>query len=318
MIRQIRGPMQRYSLLMIPNYINQWLMKTLDKYFILFYLGAWSNGIYTVAHRFPDMLVMLNSMFYSAWVEQAIVEYGSEDRDAYFSRIYRAYSRLLFSVVLLAIPLTKYAIRIFTGHEYFSAYRYVPFLYIGVVFLGLAGFVGTGYLGTKKTGGLMWTSVAGAGVNILVNAALMPPLGLQAAGISSFCAYGVMWLARIIQTRKFFSIKIYWGEFCMLTVLSLLFAAGVQADSLWLDTAMSAAGAGACIHSEQPSPGRSAGMDSKEKMRVPQKTVLKCKRPPDIAIIPGIILYLAVYATLSLFCGTLGNIIRPIPHKTGY
>ena len=56
-IRRISGSMQRYSLLMIPYYVNQWLMKTLDKYFILFYLGTWSNGIYTVAHRFPDMFL---------------------------------------------------------------------------------------------------------------------------------------------------------------------------------------------------------------------------------------------------------------------
>lgn len=242
-IRRIKIPMQRYSLLMIPNYVNQWLMKTLDKYFILFYLGAWSNGIYTVAHRFPDMLVMVNSMFYSAWVEQAIVEYGSADRDWYFSRIYRAYSRLLFSIVLLAIPVTRYLLRLFAGNEYLSAYRYVPFLYVGVVFLGLSGFVGTGYLGTKKTGGLMWTSVAGAGVNMLVNAALMPFLGLQAAGISSCCAYGAMWLARIFQTRKFFRLNICWWEFFALLALSLLFAAGVQADRMWLDGLMAAAGA---------------------------------------------------------------------------
>lgn len=242
-IRRISGPMQRYSLLMIPNYVNQWLMKTLDKYFILFYLGTWSNGIYTVAHRFPDMLVMINSMFYSAWVEQAIVEYGSADRDRYFSKVYLAYSRLLFSIVLLAIPLTRYVLSVFAGAEYFSAYRYVPFLYIGVIFLGLSGFVGTGYLGTKKTGGLMWTSVAGAIVNMVVNALLIPVLGLQAAGISSCCAYGVMWGLRIVQTRKFFRLEIRWKEFLALTAFAFLAAAGVQADIRWLDGLMLAAAA---------------------------------------------------------------------------
>ena len=242
-VRRISRPMQRYSLLMIPNYVNQWLMKTLDKYFILYFLGSWSNGIYTVAHRFPDVLVMINGMFYSAWVEQAIVEYGSPDRDQYFSGVYRAYSRMLFTIVLTAVPLTRYLIRIFAGSEYYSAGRYVPFLYIGVIFLGLAGFVGTGYLGTKKTGGLMWTSVAGAGINVAVNAALMPVLGLQAAGLSSCCAYGAMWLLRMAQTRKFFRLDIRRKEFVLLTVLVFLSAAGVQADLPWLDGLMAAAGA---------------------------------------------------------------------------
>lgn len=234
-IKKYSKPMQKYSIMLVPNSINQWIMKTLDKYCILFYFSTYSNGIYTVAHRFPDILIMLNNMFYSAWIEQSITEYDSEDRDKYFSKIYNIYSKIIISVVLLAIPITKYFINIFIGQEYYSAYRYVPFLYVGVIFLGLSGFVGTGYLSAKRTDGILWTSVAGSITNTVINIIFMPLFGLQVAGISSLCAYFMMWIIRVKQTKKFFKLDIKWIQFISLIAITLVFAIMVQIDNMVLD-----------------------------------------------------------------------------------
>lgn len=237
-IQRIKKPMTRYAVMLVPNSVNQWIMKALDKYCILFYLTTYDNGIYTVTHRFPDILIMLNNMFYSAWVEQSIVEYDSEDRDAYFSKIYNIYSSILCTIVLLAIPITKYLVLAFVGNQYVSAYLYVPFLYIGVIFLGLSGFVGTGYLGTKKTAGIFWTSFAGAFVNMAINVICMPEWGLDAAAFSSCMAYLVMWGIRLKQTRKFFEIQVDWRRFLTQILCCILFAWGVKQDSYVLDCCM--------------------------------------------------------------------------------
>ena len=237
-IRQIMRPMTRYAIMLVPNSVNQWVMKALDKYCILFYMTTYDNGIYTVTHRFPDILIMLNNMFYSAWVEQSIVEYSSDDRDVYFSKIYNTYSSLICTVVLLVIPITKYFILTFVGEQYSSAYLYVPFLYIGVVFLGLSGFIGTGYLGTKKTTGILWTSLAGAFTNTVINIICMPLWGLDIAAISSCMAYFVMWVIRLWQTRKFFRIKVDWLRFFIQIICCILFACGVKQNSFLLDWTM--------------------------------------------------------------------------------
>ncbi len=237
-IQRIKRPMTRYAVMLVPNSVNQWIMKALDKYCILFYLTTYDNGIYTVTHRFPDILIMLNNMFYSAWVEQSIVEYDSEDRDVYFSKIYNIYSSILCTVVLLAIPITKYFVLAFVGEQYVSAYLYVPFLYIGIIFLGLSGFIGTGYLGTKKTEGILWTSFAGAFVNMVINIVCMPRWGLDAAAFSSCAAYLVMWGVRLKQTQKFFKIKVNWRRFIAQVLCCILFAWGVKRDSNVLDCCM--------------------------------------------------------------------------------
>ena len=236
----IRKPMLRYSVLLIPNSVNQWIMKALDKYCILAVLTTSANGIYTVAHRFPEVVSMLDNMFYNAWVEQSIVEYDSRDRDKYFSKIYNGYTRFITSAILVILPMTKYLIKILIGQEYQSAYKYVPFLYIAVIFSGMSRFIGTGYLGTRKTEGIMWTSLAGALINTLINVALMPKFGLQIAGISSVCAYFAMWVCRIIQTRKFFTLSIEWRNFLPLILTVFLFAVMVQMDNFLCDIIMEA------------------------------------------------------------------------------
>lgn len=237
-MQRIKRPMTRYAIMLVPNSVNQWIMKALDKYCILFYLTTYDNGIYTITHRFPDVLIMLNNMFYSAWVEQSIVEYDSEDRDIYFSKIYNIYSNILCTVVLLAIPITKYFVLAFVGEQYVSAYLFIPFLYIGVIFLGLSGFIGTGYLGTKKTEGILWTSFAGAFINMAINIVCMPRWGLDAAAFSSCAAYLVMWGFRLKQTQRFFKIKVDWQHFLVQILCCILFAWGVKKDSYTLDCCM--------------------------------------------------------------------------------
>lgn len=237
-IKKYSVPMQKYSIMLVPNSVNQWVMKALDKYCILFFLSTFENGIYTVAHRFPDILIMINNMFYSAWVEQSIVEYSSDDRDEYFSKVYGIYTNVIISIVLMAIPITKYFIYYFVGTQYQEAYLYVPTLYIGVIFLGLSSFIGTGYLGSKQTEGILWTSLAGSITNTLINIILMPFFRLQIAGISSVCAYFMMWIIRIWQTKKFFKLSIKWESFIPLILTTILFAFLVQLNKFWLDIIM--------------------------------------------------------------------------------
>ena len=233
-------PMLKYSIMLVPNSVNVWIMKALDKYCIFYFFSSFENGIYTVAHRFPDVFTMLNNMFYSAWVEQSIVEYGSEDRDAYFSKIYNAYSGVMFCAALILIPAVKYMIFLFAGEAYRDAWRYASVLCLAVVFSGLSSFLGTGYLGSLHTEGIMWTSLAGSAVNTLMNLLFMPRFGLQVAGVSSLCAYFFMWLARLWHTRSFFRIKVDWPSFSLLFAVALAFCVLIQCDAVWLDIALEA------------------------------------------------------------------------------
>lgn len=219
---KVHFQMIKYSVLLLPNNISWWITSYADRFMIRALLGMGANGIYAVATKFPSMLSMVTSVFYSAWQEQAILYYKDKDRDAYYSKIFNIYASLLLSGTLLLIPVTKIFIKVTMTSEYHSAALFVGFLYLGSVFQAFSAFYGTGYLSACKTNGAMITTIVGAILNILINAWFMGKFGLQIAGISTWVSYMIVWLIRIIHTRQYFRIRLQKGRLSFILIANLL------------------------------------------------------------------------------------------------
>ncbi|WP_289059690.1 polysaccharide biosynthesis C-terminal domain-containing protein, partial [uncultured Mesotoga sp.] len=140
----------------------------------------------------------------------SIDQFNSPDRKQFYSNIFRALSTLMFlGTIAFAIILRPFII-VMTGEGFQEAWRFVPFLILGTVFHSFSQFFGVGYLAAKKTGGAFRTSGIGAAANIGVNLLLIPLIGIQGASISTAIAFFTMWIARLFETRKYFSISINW------------------------------------------------------------------------------------------------------------
>src|SRR5699024_9392163 len=98
-------------------------------------------------------------------------------------------------------------------------WRVTPFLLLGTVFSNLSGFLGTNYIVEKQTTGVLKTSVYGGIISIIMNILLIPTLGIEGAGISSFVSFLIMYLIRYYDTRKYISVKIKWNELITSTLI---------------------------------------------------------------------------------------------------
>lgn len=213
----------KYSAPIVPNNIAWWLVAAANKLIINWAMGDAANGIYSISMKFPTLVNTLSTFFYQAWQEQAITEYDSKERDAYYSRIFNVYAKLLLSGIIVLLPVTKFIIVYFMDHSYEGAYLYVGPLYLSSVFNAFAAFYGTGYLSTKKTSGALVTTLWGATANVLLTVLLVHTVGLYAAAMGSMLGNAIIWAVRIIQTRKYFSIRVN-GK-----MLGMLLAASVVA-----------------------------------------------------------------------------------------
>ena len=217
--------MIKFSLPLVPNALAWWIMSASDRYMLAFFLGFSSTGIYAVAHKFPMLLSVLNGVFYQAWQISSIDQFNSPERKQFYSNIFRTlYIVMFLGTIAFAIILRPFII-IMTGEGFQEAWRFVPFLILGTVFHSFSQFFGVGYLAAKKTGGAFRTSGIGAAANIGVNLLLIPLIGIQAASISTAIAFFIMWIARLIETRKYFSISINWVRLSIeisLVIVSLI------------------------------------------------------------------------------------------------
>ena len=215
-----------FAVPLIPNQLSWWVINSSDRYIIRLFLGLSANGVFAIAHKFPSILQLVLSLFTTSWQDLAVSD--TEDPGKFYGDVFRRLYVIAFTLLLPIIPATKLVITWFMESNYHSAANYVAFLYLGTVFQAFSSFYGVGYLRGKDTKQASATSIYGAIINILVHLALVKFIGLQAASVSTFLGFLVMWLIREKQNRKELNIRIAWGHFllCGLPALALSIAAG--------------------------------------------------------------------------------------------
>ena len=214
-----------YSLFLLPNQLSWWAMTMLSRLVIVGFMGYSANGIFSVAMKFPSALSMVSTVFTPAWQEQAIALFDSEEKDAYFSKIFNQYATLLLTLLIPGIPATKLFIQVAMDPSYYSCFDVVALLYLGAAINALAGFVGVLYLCAKDTKGAASTTVLGAFVNAALSVLSVPFVGLAGAAVGNLAGNAVILIARLRQTKKYCELKFEW-------IRGLFFSALVVASSL--------------------------------------------------------------------------------------
>ena len=198
----------RYTIPLIPNSISWWVVNFSDRYIVLFFLGSSFNGIYSISNKFPAIVSTIAGILYFAFQEAIIKEYNSSDRDDFYSSIFEKYYKFLFAVILCGMPITKIIIIHFVGPEYQSAWLYTEFLFVGTVFSALSSFLGIGYQVSKETKRSLNTTLIAAIINIGINILMINKFGLHAASFSTLASYIILFIIRIIHSKRYFCIKI--------------------------------------------------------------------------------------------------------------
>lgn len=213
--------MLKFSIPLIPNQLNWWVMNSSDRYIIKFFLGTAANGLYAISYKFPSMLQLLLGFFNTSWQDVSVA-----DKDIcsgkYYTKIFKQLYRFSFSLLWLLIPITKIFIQIVMSSDYKNSANYISFLYIGTVFQSFSSFYGVGYLRDKNTKQASLTSIYGALINAVVNIIFIKFIGLHAASVSTFFGFLIMWLMREKQNREKLDITIDKYEFVTFFVLTLI------------------------------------------------------------------------------------------------
>lgn len=205
---RLRKEMISYA---IPSAISQlgwWANNSLDKYFLIAIKGSAVNGVYAIAYKVPGVMSMLCNIFSQAWGISAIKDYTEDDKDGFFSKTYSTYHALLVCVctgmILCNVPLATFLYR----KDFFTAWKYCPALIIAMMFSGLSSFYSGIFNAVKKNKDIAKTTIIGALVNIVLNAILIPYISALGAAIATAVSFYVVWLGRLVLSRRYLKFKI--------------------------------------------------------------------------------------------------------------
>ena len=206
--RALAKDMIKYSIPLIPNALCWWVSNSADKYLLTFFLGLGVTGIYSVSQRIPSMFSVVSTIFLSAWQISAIEDFGSEKSRDFFSKIYKSYSTLNIVLVSGLICFTRVLAKFLFAKDFYNGWFFVPVLVFSYLFYAMAGFLGTIYTASKKTKMVFISTIISAVSNIILNLILIPLMGGIGAAVATFVSYFLVWIIRLLDSRKILKLSI--------------------------------------------------------------------------------------------------------------
>ncbi len=217
--RMLRNAMIRYSIPLMPTTIMWWIINVSDTFMVRAIHGSSANGVYSFAYKFPNLASIVVGIFLQAWHMSAITERNSRTISNFYSNVFSMMQTIMFIAVAGIMLILRPMIMPFFGSEGFEgAYFYVPILLGAVLFQCSSNFMGSIYEASNKTTHSFVSSAIGAVVNILLNLLLLNTIGVVGAAIATLASYVIVFVYRVIDTKKYLYMKIDYKK----TIVNLL------------------------------------------------------------------------------------------------
>lgn len=225
--KKLMKDMAEYSKPLMLNSIGWWINNVSDRYIVTYMCGIAANGVYSVAYKIPSILLIIQTIFNQAWGISAIKEFNKEDGDEFFKKVYSIYNIIMVISCSLLIVLTKILARLLYSNEFYTAWKYMPFLMISIVFGALSGVLGGIFSAAKDTKTLGITTALGAGLNVVLNMFLIKYIGVIGAAIATAFSIFLVWMIRLLKVKKYINLnlklKVDIMAYIILVIQSLLF-----------------------------------------------------------------------------------------------
>lgn len=203
----IAGQMLKYCVPLIPTVILWWIINVSDRYMITYFIGSSANGLYTAASKIPNFVVLFAQIFIDAWQLSAVDEYESKGRAEFFTKVFRVYSGGVFAVASALVLFCQLLTRMLVAPSYYESWNYVPVLIIATTYSCIVNFLASIYMAEKKSFMSLLTAMTGTVTNVVFNLILIPKMGATGAAVSTVMAFVVVFITRVIDTRKYVKIN---------------------------------------------------------------------------------------------------------------
>lgn len=192
---------------MVISSIALWVVNLSDRFCISAFLGLEMNALYSVANKIPNLINSFYSVFNLAWTENTSKLTLKEKRNGYYTVFFDEFFNFLIGIVLIIISAMPFIFEILINAKYNQAYGLMSWIFIGVFFSSLVSFLGSIYVGEKKTKEVGISSILGAIFNLVINLLFMKRFGVLVAVFSTIISYFVIFIYRLLDLKNYIVIE---------------------------------------------------------------------------------------------------------------
>lgn len=221
--KEVIKSLWKYSLPLIPNAISWWVFNASDRVIASAFLGIDQNGILAASLKFSAVFITFYNIFNMSWTESISIAIKDDDVNDYFNRMLNIVLRLFTAMGVGMIACMPFVFPIMINEKFSAGYGLVPISIVGSLFNVIVGLISVIYVAEKNTKAIASTSIVSAVINIIVHLVLIRFIGLYAAVISTFVAFFVMSIYRLMDaSKRYFKIKINM-KFIIQSLIALIF-----------------------------------------------------------------------------------------------
>jgi len=208
--RGVLRRMLRWGLPTMPAELSLYSLNFIDRLLIVRLVGLSDAGLYSLSVKFAQAVNVLVKGFQLAWPPLA---YSIQDDDE-ARRAYAVIVTWFVSVTAFVVAgmwlLSRWIVRALAAPEFFDSYQTIGLVSTGVtlyaLYLVLVIILGR----TGRTEFNFPATAAGTLVNIGLNLALLPSMGIVGAGVSLVASYAVVLVLMYVFTQRLFAVPYEW------------------------------------------------------------------------------------------------------------
>lgn len=190
-----------FNLPLIPHYLSQTVLNSADRIMIKSMVGASEAGIYSLAYSISQIMTLFNTALshtLSPWIYQKI----KDDRAQDISRVAYLCMGIIAVVNLGVIAVAPEMVTLFAPKSYHEAIWVIPPVAMSVLFMFSYDLFAKFEFYYEKTRFIMFASVFGAGLNVVLNYIFIRIYGYYAAAYTTLFCYIVYVMAHYAFMRR--------------------------------------------------------------------------------------------------------------------
>ena len=201
--------MLKFSVPLIPTTICWWIVNMSDRFMISYMVNEGANGIYAMAYKVPNLMIVVTGIFVDAW-QMSLVNEENNGRKwgGFFTHIFDGFKSVMFVGSALIVLFARLIAALLFRNEFYEAWRFMPFLVIACAFEGMVSFIAVIYIVKKKSVDALICAGIGAGVNLVLNFILIKTMAAMGAAIATMVSYIAVFFVTTYISRGLVRYKI--------------------------------------------------------------------------------------------------------------
>jgi O-antigen/teichoic acid export membrane protein len=216
----------RFGFPTMPAELSLYSLNFIDRIILVRLAGLAEAGLYALAIKFAQAINVLVRGFQLAWPPLAYsIQDDDEARRAYSLIVTWFVAACTFVVVGMWL-MARWIVRILAAPEFFESYEAIGLLTAGMTLYALYLVLVVVLGRTGRTEYNFPATIAATVVNIGLNLALVPPLGIVGAGLALVASYLVVLALMYGFTQRLFPVPYEWRRLGLVFAVATVLVAG--------------------------------------------------------------------------------------------